>query len=402
MTDPGARAARTCFVHIGLQKTGTSYLQSILWPAQRELRGQGLALVPGSKNDTFTLMLAVRGRLREGIDPPSAYAAPTRLRDLVAAAQTPRLLITEESLAAARTQQVRRLGEHLAGVEVHVIVTVRDLARQIPSVWQQRITAGGGTDFASYVSAVREHSRAARSFWANQDLAGVLDRWSALAPPERTHVVTVPPAGSSPDVLLERFCAVLGVDPAPLETEVARSNTSLGYVQADLLRRVNVALDGRLAQREAYRETGKMYLSRRLLAAQGGERARVPLYLRDWIEETARAQIEDLAIRGVHVVGDPAELLPGASSFVADDLRANDAEVAAAAARALADALVDRHERLEKQRRARHRRPRRSGSSVPVAESGMRARPRQGTELPGRVSLVARVRSRVARLRRSH
>ena len=63
----------------------------------------------------------------------------------------------------------------------------------------------------------------------------MLERWSVIAPPERIHVVTVPPSGTPPEVLLERFCSVIGVDPAALDREVPRANESLGQVQAELL-----------------------------------------------------------------------------------------------------------------------------------------------------------------------
>jgi hypothetical protein len=241
MTSDAGRPVQQCFVHIGLQKTGTSYLQSIMWQSRDALRQQGLVMVPGSKAETFTLMLALRGRLREGVDPQSAYDAPARLRDLVAGESAPRLLLTEESIAPATVEQVRVLAENLPGVEVHVVLTVRDLARAIPSVWQQKITGSGRQPLDAYLEDVVGRSRRARSFWASQDLPAVLERWSVIAPPERIHVVTVPPSGTPPEVLLERFCSVIGVDPAALDREVPRANESLGQVQAELLRRVNVA-----------------------------------------------------------------------------------------------------------------------------------------------------------------
>ncbi len=351
MTSDAGRPRQQCFVHIGLQKTGTSYLQSILWQSRDALRAQGLAMVPDSKADTFTVMLALRGRLREGVDPRSAYDAPARLRHLVAAEAAPRLLLTEESLAPATTDQIQTLAEHLPGVEVHVVLTVRDLARAIPSVWQQRITGSGRRPLDAYLEDVVARSRRARTFWAGQDLPAVLRRWSVIAPPERTHIVTVPPAGTPPEVLLERFCSVIGVDPAKLDREVPRANESLGLVQAELLRRVNVALDDRLSRREDYRETAKMYLSRRLLASQRGVPAKLPVRLEGWCREVAQDHAEVLVAGGYDVVGSVEDLMPLPGSFAADEPVVADADVADSATQALADAMVHRNAVLSRRSR---------------------------------------------------
>ena len=100
---------RPLYLHIGLQKTGTSYLQSIFWQSQDELRRQGLDLVPGSKRDTFHLMLRVRQRYNPGFDPPAVADALDRLPGQLAKAKGPRALISEESLAPASDVQIREL-----------------------------------------------------------------------------------------------------------------------------------------------------------------------------------------------------------------------------------------------------------------------------------------------------
>lgn len=350
MSSADVRADRRCYVHIGLQKTGTSYLQSIFWQSQVALRAQELAMVPPSKAETFTLMLAVRDRLREGVDPASAYDAPARLREVVRAEASPRMLLSEESLAGADKDQISRLLEQLRDVEVHVVVTVRDLARQIPSVWQQRLTAGGTLSFDAFLEMVVERRGKGRSFWRGQDLAAILERWSAEVPPSRIHVVTVPPAGSAPDLLLERFCSVLDVDPQRLATDVPRANESLGIVQAELMRRVNVALGDRLSLREAYRETGKMYLAKRVLSAQQGERARIPARLEPWAREVTAAHVAALRDGGYDLVGSLEDLEPAPEAFVTDAQVVGESEVADAAAAALATTLVDRHEALARRR----------------------------------------------------
>lgn len=354
------------FVHIGLQKTGTSYLQSVFWKSQDALADHGLAMLPGSKRETFRVMLATRDRARPGVDGPEVTQALTRLRsslDAGLADGADRFLLTEESLAPATTDQVRRLVEHLDGTEVHVVLTVRDLARQVPSVWQQKVTARRRYSYDQYLAAVVDHGRRARDFWASQDLPAVLERWGSVVPPGRIHVVTVPPSGSDPGLLLERFCSVLQVDPATLDAKVPRRNVSLGLVQTELLRRVNAELGGRLRRREAYRAAGKMYLGKRILSAQQGSPARIPRRLEDWCRTVSAAHVEAVRSGQYDVVGSLDDLVPAPDTFTDDAQRVTDAEVAEAAARAIATMLVTPR---RVRRRRRGRRPRRTSPPASV------------------------------------
>jgi hypothetical protein len=344
------------YVHIGLQKTGTSYLQSVFWQSQNELAAQGLAMLPGSKRATFRVMLDVRGREAGGL--AALDRRLTGLREAAGPGAPTRYLLTEESLAPASGEQVERLVEHLAGTEVHVVLTVRDLARQVPSVWQQKVTARRRYTYEEYLDAVVARRRRSRDFWASQDLPAVLARWTTAVPPERVHVVTVPPSGTDPAVLLSRFCQVLQVDAAALDTRVPRRNVSLGLVQTELLRRVNVELGGRLRKRQAYRAAGKLYLGKRILAAQGGAPALMPRKLDGWVRGVTDGHLAALRTGGYDVVGTLDDLVPVPESFTDDPQTVTEAEVAAAAAKAMATMLVE-------PRRARRRRPRRPRPAPP-------------------------------------
>jgi hypothetical protein len=75
---------------------------------------------------------------------------------------------------------------------------------------------------------------------------------------------------------------VLGVDAGSLVPEETPSNTSLGRVQAELLRRVNEQLPDELRRRQVYGDVGKRFFSSQVLATQQGRRIRVPGELREW------------------------------------------------------------------------------------------------------------------------
>jgi hypothetical protein len=332
---------------VGCPKTGTSYLKSVLWASRDDLAAQGLELPFQAQSDHFHLTLALRGMLDEAIDPPSAFTTLERLPAAMAQTHSPRVLILHESLAPATVGQVRRLVDLLDGFEVQVVITARDLARQIPSGWQQRIQQREQITYADFLAAVVERTPAAADFWANQDLLAITSRWGEAVPAERMHVVTVPPPGTSPQLLLARVCSVLGVDPDKLSAEAPRGNPSLGAVQAELLRRVNVALGDRLPHpRAGYGRLGKRYLAGRVLSQQGGTPPTLPPELYEWCERLSADVITELGQRGYDVVGDLGELMPAARDTTEPEPELSEAAVADAATRAMADMLDQRHRDL--------------------------------------------------------
>jgi len=357
--------SRRLYLHVGLQKTGTSYLQSVMWLNQDLLRDLGLDMVPPSKRATFHLMLDVRGRYDLDFDPPDVTRALARLGGQLAAATQPAALISEESLASATEPQIRRLLEACGDREVHLVLTLRDLARQIPSAWQQALQSGATVSYAEYFRRLYANEGKARTrVWANKDVAAILERWSAQVPAERIHLVTVPPPGSPHHTLLERYTRVLGVDWQRLDRDVERSNESIGRVQAELVRRINARLEPAFRSRDVYGDIGKRYFAVRVLGPQGGEKLRVPREHEEWCRDVSQRFVDAIVKGGYQVEGDVLDLIPTAEAF-GDEPRITQRQVAEASVAALTTMLTDDMTRL------RARRTRRRGQSALV---GLRRR----------------------------
>ena len=350
---------RRVFLHLGLQKTGTSYLQGVMSRNQERLAAQGLDLVPEGRRESFELMLQVRGRYNPERDPASVGGALERFSAALERAPGSRALLSQESLAASRQAQVARLVEACGDREVHVVLTVRDLARQVPSSWQQELKAARTVGYERWLERLQEGERAGRGGhpWIQLDPPAVLARWGDLLPPEQIHVVTVPPPGSPPTLLLERYCRVLGVRADDLAPGPGASNTSLGRVQAELLRQVNLGLPDDLRRRQVYGDVGKRWFASQVLARQDGDRILVPERLRPWCERVADAQVAALAEAGYHVEGDLDDLRCRDSAFGPDaDAGPSEAEISSAAVAALVQVVAQR----AVQRRRRGARPARS------------------------------------------
>ncbi len=339
------------FIHVGLQKTGTSYLQSIVFASVEQLGAQGVAVVPPTKRGTFHLMLDVRGRYRD-FDPPGVAAAVEDFAVTLAATTAPVALVSEESLAPADEEQIARLLRACGAREVHVVVTLRDLARQIPSAWQESLKAGASESFDAYLKKLRRNEDVpGHALWRQKDVPALIGAWARHVPSERIHVVTVPPPGSDPSLLLERFCEVLGVDAFRLEREVVRKNEGLKHVGAEVLRRVNEQLAPTHRKRDVYGDVGKRYLSTQILAQQDGERIEIPERHREWTQGVSRRHIDHLAARGVDVVGDLADLYPGLEAFSTRP-PPSETEVSDVATKALAIVIGDEMERRRSVRSA--------------------------------------------------
>lgn len=341
------------YVHIGLKKTGTSYLQSLLRANPEALGAQGLTMVPHNQIASRQLVRALKGQLQEGVDAPRAKRALDRLPRELAQAPGDRVLISDEVFGGSTEEQVARLGEALGGREAHLLVTVRDIARTIPSAWQQTVKGGSQVPYEEFVEAVvAGEGEVAAGFWRAYDVPAMLRRWSVLVAPERMHVVLLPPPGAAPTVLLDRFCGPLGIDPASLTAESVRANESLGRPQAELLLRINGLLAPASFRRDLHGPVLKRGFAIGKLAPQKGERIPMPGRHRDWCARHAAEVIETLGAGGYDVIGDLAELEPPESAFADELPPVDEREVTEAALRALASLLDDQVADLRRQRDA--------------------------------------------------
>jgi len=302
------------FLHIGLPKTGTSYLQGALSSSRERLAAEGV-LVPGDRRNAHTLEVwDLFGRRPRGAEQSNVTGAWDAMVAAVSGWSGSHAVISSELLSSANDRQVRRTVRSFGSAEVHVVVTVRDLARVVPATWQQELTKGRLWSWEDYVAAVRNPesgpATAGLAFWLRQDLERVLDAWEAHLPRERIHLVTVPPAGSPPDLLLARFAEAVRIDPDWLDLgKPSTGNTSVGLVEAEVLRQLNLGLGGRLNERQYTRVV--QYAVKPALQRQPND---TPIALstddRTWVEEKSSALVATLRTRRHQVIGDLDDLIP--------------------------------------------------------------------------------------------
>lgn len=313
----GTRPRRRVFLHIGLHKTGTTYLQGLLLANRAELAAQHVEY-PGGPDGPSQLFAVwdLHGVRPQGVDDHRIAGSWQRLVDRADSSGQPTVLISDERLSISSRRQARKAVdafEALDGTEVDVIVTVRDLARVAVSAWQEGVKKDWTWTWDEFAASVRDPARVAvnpaRNFWIAHDLVKVCELWETLVPAERIHIVTVPPRGSAPTTLLRRFASVVGVDDTRLTAAPAWDNSSVGVAGTEVIRQVNDRLGGRLNKRQHDRAISMTLAP--LLGRRGeGDRFGLPDEELGWVTERAATMTDFVRSRGYDVVGDLDDLVP--------------------------------------------------------------------------------------------
>jgi hypothetical protein len=302
-------ADKRVFLHVGSPKTGSTFLQEVLWSQRQTAEDQGLLLPMSSFFDHFLGTVDLRGLAGQERFPERATGMWNRIVE--AGLRWPGdVLVSHELLAAATADQAQRAVQAWGDTEVHVIVTARDLGRQIPAEWQEHLKHRSALRFAEFVDALRKRSPQAEWFWLVQDFADVCRRWSTAVPAANVHVVTVPPSGSPPELLWTRFATLIGLDPETFELTASRANASLKAEQAEMLRRVNERLGDRLPIPGPYPVTVKEVFAQDVLQGRPGLTIALDHDDRAFAIKRSHEIVSEIEQLGVDIVGDLADLVP--------------------------------------------------------------------------------------------
>jgi hypothetical protein len=317
MTDEAGRGAagtpmRRIVVHVGAPKTGTTGVQDTLWRNRGVLAEHGVHYPADRFDEHFLAALDLQNLAWGGLE-REAVGVLDRLVDRVNRVEGT-VVLSHEVFAAASSEQAKRLITSLDG-EVHVVFSVRELARQVPAEWQELVKHRRQltyTDFLDDLVSDTPTRAATTWFWSVQHWPHVLERWGATLPPERVHVITVPRPGGDRQVLVERFWRLFGVRSEWLTEESPRTNTGLDGPAATALRRLNERLPGeRLASRHYRPLVREAIVHRGMGGRLGKPRITLPDSLAEWAAALTQEWIDVVQQCGYDVIGDFDELAAG-------------------------------------------------------------------------------------------
>jgi hypothetical protein len=347
--------AERVLLHVGVPKSGTTYLQTSMWAHSEELRARGV-LLPGERHaDHRWGSYSVREDPSLWSRRRHSWGAWDRLlADVRSWPGT--AVISHEFYGSATAEQAAEAMGAFAPARVEVVVTARDAVSLLTASWQETLKYRHQDPLDDFNHGVSDDPTDVWG-WRNLDPSEVLGRWAAALPADRVHVVVVPRKHSDEPVLWRRFAGLFIDDPDALDVSTSQRNESLGVVESELLMRVNRRLDdlGLLARMNWIRD----YLAEEKLVPRRGERFLPgPVRIEECRERSAQ-MVRRISEAGWHVVGDLDDLLvPSPLSGRRTPRDVTDPELVDAATQLVADVLLDlrqEHVRLRKAQRARDR-----------------------------------------------
>ncbi|MCD4534165.1 hypothetical protein LRP67_08740 [Nocardioides sp. cx-169] len=297
--------AERVYVHLGLPKTATTYLQTILWASRPLLREQRVLLPGEERRDHLWASRVVR-------EDPNLAGAPARHRTAWSrlaqelAGWPGAGLVSHEFFAAASAEQAQRMIADLAPAEVHLVVTAREPLGLFTASWQESLKNRHTTPIEEYALEVSPSPNAIWN-WRTLDLRLVLQRWAPSLPASHVHVLPLDTRAPREEIW-HRFGGLLGLDTEAFDLSGSFPNESMGVVEAEVLRRVNAHLGDfqRAFDRGVYIRT---FLADERLVPRRGERFWPPQERIEEQRRRGREWVDFVRAEGYDVRGDLAHLL---------------------------------------------------------------------------------------------
>lgn len=317
--------AGTVLLHIGPHKTGTTSIQGALYHARPAMVEHGV-IYPGRARQHVLAARAMTGSGGICGDRPATRRDWDRLVGQVAAARQRRVIVSSEFFCEATPEVARRVVDELGGPRVHVVVTVRPLAKILASAWQQYVRNRQRASYDRWLRGVLDNERQPTgramtpTFWRRHQHDVLVDRWAEIVGPENLTVVVV--NSSDQRGLMESFEKLVGLPAGLLQPEESRSNRSLTFGEIELVRRVNGVFQRHGWSNEFYRRMVTDGVIRRMQTAREPGPGEPPITTPRWALERAgaigAAAGEHIAARGVRVIGDLSALgtVPDVSSEI--------------------------------------------------------------------------------------
>ncbi|MFJ8599642.1 hypothetical protein ACIREM_13115 [Streptomyces shenzhenensis] len=341
--EPAPLPAGTRLLHIGPHKTGTTAVQGALFAVKDKLPEHGVVFPAGTRHPMEAALAACARPGMMGDTVPTERHW-TRLVEQVAAAGRHTSVVSSEFFAdAADEATIGRIVEQLGGDRVHVLVTLRPLAKIMPSQWQQYVQNGlrmGYPDWLEHMLRKPPYEKPNPSFWRRHRHDRLIERWARVTGPDQITVVVVDDRDR--DGLMRTFEALLGLPGNLLQPVPDTTNRSLTLAETEMLRNLNVEFRGNDLPAELYsrlvRNGAVMHMKNTCSPTPHDVKIVTPRWAVEAAAGIGAEMMARIGASGVRVLGDPALLsaVPEPSGEVPGEARI----APEAAARALYGALA--------------------------------------------------------------
>jgi hypothetical protein len=301
LVPPGTR-----LLHVGPHKTGTTALQQALYLAREAMREQLVGYPATSPNPASAVASVIgrRSRSRGGV--PSRDRWSGLVRD-VRRERAPRIVISSEVFADAGPETIATIVRDLEPDRLRVAITLRPLARILPSQWQQYVQHGVRASYDEWLDAMlnRPSGRLTPTFWRRHRHDRLVERWAAALGPERVTVIALDDRDRR--MVLRTFEGLLGLRVGTLEPPPTLVNRSMSLPEVEAVRAFNRAYRAERLGNDLHARVmtfvAAPYLKQRP-ADPTEPRIETPRWALERVAEIAGEMVDRIAASGVTVVGD--------------------------------------------------------------------------------------------------
>lgn len=310
---PAPLAPGTRLLHIGPHKTGTTSVQGALFAVKDRLPAHGVEF-PAHTRHPMEAALAACARPAMIGDAEPTDRHWTRLLQQVDATRGRTSVVSSEFFAdAGDDATVARIVERLGGERVHVLVTLRPLAKIMPSQWQQYVQNGlrmGYPEWLDHMLRKAPYDKPNPSFWRRHRHDRLVERWAGVVGPGRVTVVVVDDRDRGG--LLRTFETLLGLPAELLQPVPDTANRSLTLAETEMLRNLNKEFRGNGLPDELYsalvRNGAVMHMKNTCSPAPEDVKISTPEWALEAAADLGARMAERIGTLGVRVIGDPALL----------------------------------------------------------------------------------------------
>ncbi len=314
---PHALPADSIMLHIGAHKTGTTSLQAALYEARDALAAQGVFnLVPvGAESANVAARAAQRLPASGTYGSPVDYEVWEQLVASSARHRGSRVAISAEAFAASEPAVIENIVRDLGRDRLHIVVTLRPLAKILPSQWQQDLHgAWQSSAFDAWLKELLKDPRPSKRvgpvdvphrFWYRHRHDELIFRWARLVGRERITMIVVDDQRS--EALFETFEMLMGVRVGTLPRNVSSRNQSMTLPEMLIMQHYGELLDKSELGRRVV-EQARYHRALRILRKIRPENARdarlqIPIWSHDRVAEIQKEMCFQLTSIGANVIG---------------------------------------------------------------------------------------------------
>lgn len=302
---------RGVLLHIGPHKTGTTSIQGALHNARPQLARHGVVYAGKARQHQRAALALTGSKGLWGDRAPQLKDWEQLVRD-VKRVRRRRVIVSSEFFDGATDEIARQVVDQLGGDRIHVVVTLRPLAKILPSAWQQHVRNRLRLPYDRWLDNILNHPDEPQhtpSFWKRHDHAAQVERWASIVGPDRLLVVVVDEGDR--EFLMRAFEQLVDLPKGLLQPESGWTNRSLTAAEIELIRAMNIEFYQRKWPARLYHKAIRLGIVNQMqqrATGPGEPRITTPAWAVARANEMAAAATERIVASRVRVMGDMATL----------------------------------------------------------------------------------------------